>query len=283
MKSLNSYCKISCIGSTLVNAVHYELRLLLSHNIKSQEFTLAELKAAICNFDFAHSEIGEKFGPLRESVFNIMKKYKLTHNAAQTRLSLRGIPFLLLRKVDSRSEYYKFLIEIIKICNIVFAPVISQNPTVALSHLLETHMKRLRKLFPESNVTPKQHCTIYVPSHIRRLGPPIRAPCFSFESTHNYFKELALKQNSKNLSVSLTKRHQKLECRNFINNHIAPETHPLFSTVEITGVVKSCDIDKITNSQNKFNEARHLPATALRSVHVASWVTNYRKWCPSCI
>ena len=59
--------------------------------------------------------------------------------------------------------------------------------------------------------------------------------------------------------------------------------HPLFSTVKITGVVKSCDIDKITNSQNKFNEARHLPATALRNVHVASWVTNYRKWCSSCI
>ena len=263
--------------------MHYELRLLLSHNIKSQEFTLAELKAAICNFDFAYSEVGEKFGPLHESVFNVMEKYKLTHDAAQTRLFLRGIPFLPLKKVDSRSEYYKFLIEIIKICNIVFAPVISQNPTVALSHLIETHMKRLTKLFPESIVTPKQHCTIYVPSHIRRLGPPIKASCSSFESTHNYFKELALKQNSKNLPVSLTKRHQKLECRNFINNHIAPESHPLFPTEKKTGFVKSCDIDNITNSQNKFNEACHLPATALRSVHVASWVTSYRKWCSSCI
>ena len=35
--------------------VQFELRLILSHYVKSHEFTLAELNAAICNFDFAYS------------------------------------------------------------------------------------------------------------------------------------------------------------------------------------------------------------------------------------
>ena len=86
---------------------------------------------------------------------------------------------------------------------------------------------------------------------------------------------MARKQNFKNIPVSLAKRHQKLECCNFINNHIAPESHPLFSTERKTGVVKPCDIDKITNLQNNFNEAGLLPGVTLRSVYVASWVTSY--------
>ena len=46
----------------------------------------------------------------------------------------------------------------------------------------------------------------------------IRALCFSFESTNNYSKDLSRKQKFKNLSVSLVRRHQKMECCNFINN-----------------------------------------------------------------
>ena len=80
--------------------------------------------------------------------------------------------------------------------------------------------------------------TIHISSHARRLGPLIRASCFSFESAHNYFKELARKQNFKNLPVSLAKRHNKLECCNFINNHIAPNSRPLHSTKRKTGFVK---------------------------------------------
>ena len=47
----------------LEGIVQYELRLLLLHYIRSQEFTLVELNATICNFDFVYSDVGE-------SVFN---------------------------------------------------------------------------------------------------------------------------------------------------------------------------------------------------------------------
>ena len=81
---------------------------------------------------------------------------------------LQGISFLLLKKLDSN----KFLIEINKNCNVAFTSVIPQNTTVGLSYLIETHMKRFGKHFPESYVTPKQHYTIHIPSYMSRLGPP---------------------------------------------------------------------------------------------------------------
>ena len=59
---------------------------------------------------------------------------------------------------------------------------------------------------------------------------PIRALCFSFESTDNYSKDLSDKQKFKNLSVFLARRHQKMECCNFINNHLTLDSHLLFAT-----------------------------------------------------
>ena len=53
---------------------------------------------------------------------------------------------------------------------------------------------------------------IYIPSHIISLGVLTRAWRLSFDSTHNYFKELLQKQNFKILPVSLAKRHHVIEC-----------------------------------------------------------------------
>ena len=49
---------------------------------------------------------------------------------------------------------------------------------------------------------------------------PIRALCFSFESTDSYSKDLSGKQKFKNLSISLARRHEKMESCNFINSQL---------------------------------------------------------------
>jgi hypothetical protein len=47
------------------------------------------------------------------------------------------------------------------------------------------HLTNFREHFPHINIIPKQHYMIHIPSMIKDLGP------------HNYFKELARKQNFK--------------------------------------------------------------------------------------
>ena len=60
----------------LEGSVQYELRILSLSYITPKDFTLKELNYEIINFDFGYSEIGDKFGPLYESVFSGDKKCK---------------------------------------------------------------------------------------------------------------------------------------------------------------------------------------------------------------
>ena len=65
---------------------------------------------------------------------------------------------------------------------------------------------------------------------IKLLGPLVRHSCFNFESPHNYFKELARKQNFKNLAKSLAEQCQLKECGNFGDSMEDAKSHPLFSS-----------------------------------------------------
>ena len=244
--------------------MNYEF-FLLSY-IKSKEFTLEDLNYEIINFDFGYSEIGDKFGPLHESVFTGDERYKLKYNAAQSKLFLRLVRFLLSNFVDQSTAYCTFLIQIVEICQILFSPVISKGTVTGLEGLIEEHLKLFKQLFSDKNITPKQHFGIHIPSHIILLGLPTRASCFSFESAHNYFKELARKQNFKNLPFSLAKRHQKMECCNFINNQLTPESHPLFATEKKFGVIKLMEDNETEDIGIKCQRSGLLPGVTLKSV-----------------
>ena len=99
---------------------------------------------------------------------------------------------------------------------------------------------------------------------------------FSFESAHNYLKELAQKQNFKILPVSLAKRHQKMQSCNFINNQLTPDSHPLSATGKTFGVIKLMEDNEVADIQIKFQKLELLPGVTLKSVYLVSWVVCFR-------
>ena len=72
-----------------------------------------------------------------------------------------------------------------------------------LNVLIAKHISQFKDKFLDVNIIPKQHYMVHIPTMIRQLGPLIRHSCFGFESGHNYIKEMARKQNFKNLPKSL--------------------------------------------------------------------------------
>ena len=92
------------------------------------------------SFDFGYSEIGDKFGPLHESVFTGDERCKLKYNATQSKLLLRLLPYLLPSFVDQSSAYYMFLIQNIEVFQIMFSPVISKGTVTALECQIEEHL-----------------------------------------------------------------------------------------------------------------------------------------------
>ena len=201
--------------TVLEGTLQYEVRLVLQHFVNLGALKVNKLNSAIQNHAYGYFEIDTKPGPIKDTVFNGKENYKLKYKAAQARTFLRLLPFFLSDSIDPLDEYFLFLLQLMRIVNFLYAPIIKLDTIQLLKHLKSDHLHEFCKLFPDTNIIPKQHYTIHLPTMIMDLGPMVRSSCFVFESAHNYFKQLASKQNFKNLELSLASRHQFLECSNF--------------------------------------------------------------------
>ncbi len=243
----------------LEGVVQYGVRLVLLHYINSNLVSLSQINGAIVSHEYGYSEVSDKPGPLKDTVFNGDERYKLKYSAAQARLFLRLLPFILGPLVDTSDDYYLFIVQLIQIVQLIFSPVIKLETINQLTVLIEQHLSKFKELFPNCNILPKQHYLLHIPSTIRMLGPMIRSSCFSFESAHNYFKQLARKQNFKNLPLSLAKRHQFNLCCNFGDPNEDPSSHPLFSSEKMYGVLKNLDEEMCLTLRQRFNLQGLLP------------------------
>ena len=253
-------------------AVQYELRHLLQHYIDNSKFTLIQLNAAIANQEYGYSELSDKPGPLKETVFRGNESYKLKYNAAQSRLFLRLLPFILSSLIDEDDHNNELLKELIAIVQIIFSPVVSLDTVNLLKVLIAKHLSQFKDKFPDVNIIPKQHYMVHIPTMIQQLGPLIRHSCFGFESAHNYFKEMARKQNFKNLPKSLAERCQLNDCSYFGDDKENPASHPLFSTERKYGVLHHVLEASKASLRNKLNKFGLLPGVELDNVYKSSWV-----------
>ena len=92
----------------LEGVLQYEVRLVLLHYITQKNFTLAELNTIIVNHNYGYTEVSDKPGPLKETVFNGNEKYKLKYKAAQSRLFLKLLPFFLHHFIDADDKHCIF-------------------------------------------------------------------------------------------------------------------------------------------------------------------------------
>ena len=106
---------------------------------------------------------------------------------------------------------------------------------------------------------------------IRQLGPLVRHSCCSFESAHNYFKELARKQNFKNLAKLLAERCQLKECSNSGDSTEDLKSRPLFSTERKYGSVSLAEESVRKRLREKMDRFGLLPGIQLKNVYKASW------------
>ena len=104
------------------------------------------------------------------------------------------------------------------------------------------------------------------------LGPMVKSSCFSFESAHNFFKELARKQNFKNLALSLAKRHQFNLCCNFGDGAENPSSHPLFSSEKTYGILKKANAEMCRSLWERFDLHGCLPGIEFVNVYKVSWI-----------
>lgn len=198
----------------------YEIKCVLKQLVLSGHMELDTFNSAIIGFNYS---LDARDKPCPISVNTLTSDdNKLKQSAGQMLVLLKILPFLFDTIGDN--DYTKMLLKLLEIVKIVFSPIIALSTLSKLKLLIEQHLKDFKELFPDTNIIPKQHYLLHLPSQIKALGPTVRHMCMRFESKHCFFKQWALKSSFKNICKSLVKHNQLYECSQNVQ-----EKHPIVS------------------------------------------------------
>lgn len=217
-----------------------EVKCVLKHLVLSGQIDLDTFNSAILGFPYALTDVRDKPCPITYTTL-ASNDNKIKQSSGQMLVLLRILPFLF--GAVQKNQFVKFLLELIEIVQIIFAPVISLYTVSNLKVLIEQHLKHMKELFPEINITPKHHYLIHIPSQIKMLGPMVRNMCMRFESKHCFFKKWASKLNFKNICKSLVNHSQIEECCQNTSHH------PIFNNEQELG--PASEVKNMTYLQEK--------------------------------
>ncbi|CAG5851037.1 unnamed protein product [Menidia menidia] len=198
-----------------------EIKCVIKHLVLLGQLDLDVLNTALAGFPYSPLDVRDRPSPIAYSTL-ASSDNKLKQSSGQMIVLLKILPFLIDSVKDN--EYYKIILELIEIVKILFAPVIGLQTLSKLKTLIEQHLKHMKNLFPDNNITPKQHYLIHAPSQIKLLGPMVRHMCMRFESKHCFFKQWASKLNFRNVCKSLIRHNQMYECC----QNVSHSKHPIF-------------------------------------------------------
>lgn len=156
----------------------------------------------------------------------IKKGKRIIGSASEIMKLVLILPLAVSDKIKNHHDLtWNMFLTLREICFILNAPRLSINQTCYLKVLLEEYVEYRKKLFPEFKFTPKHHYILHYPQLIRLYGPLKHLWTLRFESKHRYFKTLVHHLNNyKNLTKSLTERHQYLQALHFSEGKLFQDT-----------------------------------------------------------
>lgn len=191
--------------------VQYEIKLVLSHCCKEKYFSLQQFNQWLLNFDYGHSEVADKPTPITSTHLHADSKH-LRQGAAQTWLLARILPLLIACHIPVSDKVWQCFIKLLKVIDICVAPIVSADTCGVLKILIEEHHQMFTQIYPEWSVIPKMHFLIHYPEQIMALGPLVRSWTMRHEAKLYLLKCAGRISNFKNISQSISCRHQRLMC-----------------------------------------------------------------------
>lgn len=224
------------LGLNMIKQTHKNIMHLILEGFASLEIKcvikhlvllgrLEDLNAGIVRLPYSPLDVRDEPSLISYSTL-ASNDNKLKQSSGQMIVLLKILPFLIDKVKDN--ECYSLILELIEIVQILFALVISFQTIYRLKMPIE-HLKHMKRISPDNNITPKKHYLIHVPLQIKNLGPMVRHMCMRFESKYCFFKQWVSKVNFKNVCKSLIRHNQMYEC---CQNLICAE-HPIFSSERI--------------------------------------------------
>ena len=204
--------------------VQYELKLLLLHCIGERYFSLADFNKRLLGFEYGYSEVADKPVPLTTQHVHSKDGKHLRQGSAQTWLLARIFPFLVAGDITESDLHWKCFLMLLRIIDITLAPVVTVDVCAVLKILIEEHHEMFTTLYPDWTVTPKMHYMTHYPEQILALGPLVRAWTMRYEAKLCLLKHAGRVSNFKNISQTISTRHQRWICYEFSSGGVLSST-----------------------------------------------------------
>ncbi|KAG1673610.1 Zinc finger protein ZXDC [Nymphon striatum] len=145
----------------------------------------------------------------RQTIFENHKLKPKHHYLRQWAIFL---PLIIGYKISEPADpVWQMFLQLKYIVELVCAPKINEANIAYLAVLIDQYLEDRQTIFENHKLKPKHHYLRHYPYLILQFGPLIHVWTMRFESKHAYFKRcVRYLQNFKNLSKTLTERHQML-------------------------------------------------------------------------
>ena len=163
---------VDIMHDILEGVAQFEVKLVLQY-IQGNFLKAEQLAGRIHAFDYGYNQ--QRNRPPRVKMLDGSNDLGL--NAIQSWCILRNMPLLFGDLFQTGDGYWRLLLLLLQIVNIVFSPVLSEGMTIHLKHLIIDHHQLFKQLFPQRNLLPKHHFMIHYPRIIRTIGPILHMWC----------------------------------------------------------------------------------------------------------
>ena len=209
-----------CMHDLFEGVVEYEIKLLLLHCCDQNYFSLREFNQKLIEFDYGHSETADKPTPILSTQLRSTTSKHLRQGSAQTLLLARVMPLLVASDIPESDKPWQCFIKLLKIVDMCVAPLISLDNCGVLKVLIEEHHTMFTDLYPGWSLIPKMHFMLHYPEQIMALGPLVRSWTMRHEAKLHLLKCAGKCSNFKNISQTISERHQRLMCYDFASGRI---------------------------------------------------------------
>ena len=193
----------------LEGIVPLETKLLLSHCLENEFFSLLDLNRIIQNFEYSRIESKDLPLPIRRD--NLQSNVKLQQTAQSIKNLMTLLPFMVGEYIPEDDQHWHTYIQLIQITLLTMSSVSSSRLILTLTQLIASHHVSFRRLYPQQNCPPKMHYLSHFPTQIQEFGPGRNHSCMRFESKHGEIKAKKYK-NFKCISKSVAFQHQQKMC-----------------------------------------------------------------------
>lgn len=162
-------------------------------------FSLETLNYRKQMFNYGDTEIGNISMPIEK---NHIDNASFKMSASQMKSFCHLILPMIGDLVVPNNEVYKYLIQLVKVLDMLLLPKFDAASIVQLRQTISDHHILYKKLFRDT-LKPKFHLSVHYPTIIEQLGPLKYLWCFRFESENQIHKKYAAAINSR-VHVPLT-------------------------------------------------------------------------------